>query len=196
MQRDITRWCRECIPCQVSKTTRHTIPVLQEIPVPHRRFTEVTLDLVGPLPPSQGFRYLLTMINRSTRWFECLKLKDITASSVISGFLRAWVSRYGVPVTVVTDQGGQFTGSLWATLCTKLSIHHGVTSSFHPEANGLIERMHRRLKPSLRAKCQSSSWSTELPLILLGIRSAPRETDAISSFERVLGVPPILPGDY
>ena len=101
--KDITRWCRECIPCQASKSTRHTVPELQEIPVPHRHFTEVNLDLVGPLPPSQGYRYLLTMIDRPTRWFECLELNDITASSVVSGFLRAWVSRYSVPVTIVTD---------------------------------------------------------------------------------------------
>ena len=80
-------------------------------------------------------------------------------------------------------------------MCTKLSIQHRVTSSFHPQANGLIERMHCTLKASLRAKF-SLSWSAELPLILLRILSAPRETAAISSFERVFDVPPILPGNY
>ena len=113
----------------------------------------------------------------------------------VRGFLQAWVSCYGVPVTVVTDKGGQFTGDLWSTMCTKLSIHHRTTSSFHPKANGLIERMHRTLKQSLRAKCQSSTWSAELPLILLRIRSAPHETDSILSFEQVFRVPPILSVD-
>ena len=63
MQSDISRWCKECTSCQTSKVTRHTVPELWEIPVPSRRFTEVNIDIVGPLPPSQGFRYLLTMID-------------------------------------------------------------------------------------------------------------------------------------
>ena len=70
MQSDISRWCKECIPCQVSKVTKHTVPELWEIAVPSRRFTKVNLDIVGPLPPSQGFRYLLTMIDRNTRWIR------------------------------------------------------------------------------------------------------------------------------
>ena len=49
---DISRWCKECIPCQVSKVFKHTIPQLQEIPVPARRFPEVSLNTMGPLPPS------------------------------------------------------------------------------------------------------------------------------------------------
>ena len=67
MQGDISRWCKECVPCQVSKVTKHTVPKLREIPVPSRWFTEVSLDILGPLPPLQGFRYLLTMIDRNTR---------------------------------------------------------------------------------------------------------------------------------
>ena len=54
--------------------------------------------------------------------------------------------------------------------------------------------MHRNLKASLRAKCTSASWTSELPLILLGLRSAPRESDAISSFEWTFGVP-LISGD-
>ena len=81
-------------------------------------------------------------------------------------------------------------------MCKKLHISHRTTTSYHPESNGMIERIHRNLKASLRAKCTSSNWTSELPLILLGLRSAPRESDSISSFERTFGVPPILPGDF
>ena len=49
---DISRWCKECIPCQVSKVIKHMVPELREIPVPTRRFTEVNLDILGALPPS------------------------------------------------------------------------------------------------------------------------------------------------
>ena len=178
MQSDISRWC---IPCQMSKITRHTVHKLREIPMPSRRFTEVNLDTVGPLPLSQGFRYLLTMMDRNTRWIKVTELEDISAPAVVSGFIRTWVTRYGVPITAVTDRGCQFTGELWSTMCKKLHISHWTTTSYHPESNGMIEHVHRNLKASLRAKCISSTWTSELPLILLGLRSAPRESDSIST---------------
>ena len=140
------------------------------------------------MPPSQGFRYLLTMIDRNTRWLEVSELDNISASAVVSGFLQTWVSRCRVPVTEVTDRGCQFTGELWSTMYKKLHIFHWTTTSYHPKSNGIIERVHRNLKDSMRAKCTSSSWTSELPLILLGLRSAPRDSDAISSFERTFGV--------
>ena len=65
--------------------------------MPSRRFTEVNVDIVGPLPPSQGFRYLLTIIDRNTRWIEVVELQDISAPTVVSSFIRTWIARYGVP---------------------------------------------------------------------------------------------------
>ena len=88
MQADISRWCKECIPCQVSKVTKHMAPELREIPLPSRRFTEVNINIVGPLPPLQGFRYLLTIIDRNTRWLEITELDNISASAILSGFIR------------------------------------------------------------------------------------------------------------
>ena len=89
MQSDISSWCKECNPCQTSKVTRHTVPELREIPVPSRRFTEVNIDIVGPLPPSQGFCYLLMMIDRNTRWIEVTELYEISTSTVVTGFIQS-----------------------------------------------------------------------------------------------------------
>ena len=88
---------------------------------------------------------------------DITELDDVNASTVVLGFLRTWVLRYGVPVTVVTDRCCQFTGKLWSTMCKKLHISHRTTTSYHPESNRMIERVHRTLKASLRAKCQSTS---------------------------------------
>ena len=59
------------------------------------------------------------------------------------------------------------------TMCKKLHISLCTTTSYHPESNGMIKRVHRTLKASLRAECQYASWTSELPLILLGLWSAP-----------------------
>ena len=101
MQGDLSRWCKECIPCQVSKVTKHTIPPLREMPVPSRRFTEVNLDIVGPLPPLQGFSYLLTMIDRNTRWYEVTELDEVTATTVVPSL----TENLGVQVWSPRDHG-------------------------------------------------------------------------------------------
>ena len=108
----MTRWCRECTACQVSKVTKHNVPALWEIPVPSRRFTEVNLNIVGPLPSSQWFCYILTMIYRNTRWFEVAELQDVNATTVVAAFMRMWVSRYGVHVILVTDRGNPIHGGV------------------------------------------------------------------------------------
>ena len=71
---------------------------------------------MGPLPQSGGFTYLLTMIDRFTRWPEVIPLSDCTATSVALAFTSHWVARFGVPTSITTDQGRLFESSLWSQL--------------------------------------------------------------------------------
>ena len=108
MRSDVLRLARDCLACTASKTTRHILSPLVHRPVPGARFSSLHSDLVGPLPPSEGFRYLLTVIDRSTRQVEVIPLADMTATAL----LLYWISCFGVPVDITTDQGRQFTSSL------------------------------------------------------------------------------------
>ena len=80
----------------------------------------VHIDLVGPLPPSRGFTYLLTCVDRFSRWPEAIPLTHITAEAVAQAFLHGWISRFGVPSTIITDCGRQFESQLWNMLMTFL----------------------------------------------------------------------------
>jgi transposase InsO family protein len=71
---------------------------------------------------------------------------------------------------------------------------HKLTTAFHPQANGAVERFHRRLKDSLRARLASSDWPQHLPWVMLGLRAAPREDSGLSAAELVFGAPLSLPG--
>jgi transposase InsO family protein len=84
--------------------------------------------------------------------------------------------------------------SSWAALCSRLGIAHITTTSFHPQSNGMVERAHRQIKDSLRARLAGSQWPEHLPWVLLGLRAAPKDDAAVSSAELVLGVPLHLPG--
>jgi hypothetical protein len=107
-----------------------------------------------------------------------------------------WVSRFGVPATITSDRGAQFTSPLWAGLCSLLNIQHSPTSAYHPQSKGLVERFHRRLKDAFRSRAAAADWHNHLPRVMLGIRASFREGSEFSPAEAVFGSQLILPGQF
>ena len=162
---------------QKAKITKHTTAPLQSIPVPSRRFTHVHANLVNPLPVSSGgHSHVMTIIDRSTRWVEVLPLSSTTATACTDAFVAGWVSRFGVPASITTDRGVQFTSAVWTILCQRLCIQHCTTTAYHPQSNGVVERFHRQLKDALRARLAAADRPSHLPWVLLGLRSVPKKT--------------------
>jgi cleavage and polyadenylation specificity factor subunit 1 len=103
MNSQINKWSQECVRCQRSKIHRHTKTIPHKINIPHGRFEHIHIDLVGPLPISNGYRYLLTAIDRNTRWPEVYPLKDTSTNTIVDTLEREFVSRFGVPLEVTSD---------------------------------------------------------------------------------------------
>ena len=99
-----------------------------------------------------GFKYLFTIIDRFSRWVEVVPVTDISADTCIQALMHGWISRYGVPGDIVADRGAQFTSSLWRRLSELFGIKCSNTTAYHPQANGMIERVHRQLKAALMAR--------------------------------------------
>jgi cleavage and polyadenylation specificity factor subunit 1 len=97
---------------------------------------------------------------------------------------------------VTTDQGTQFESKLFNELSKLLGTHHIRTTPYHPQSNGMVERLHRQLKAAIKARGNSVHWFHELPFVLLGIRSAIKEDLKCSSAELVYGQSLRLPGDF
>jgi len=192
---DVKTWCAACAACARAKVTVQPISPVESIPIPKGRFSHVHVDIVGPLPTTTaGFSYLFTMVDRATRWPEAVPLKGISARECADAFTAHWVARFGVPETLTSDQGTQFTGSLWKCLCSTLGIKHITTSAYHPQSNGLVERWHRSLKAALRARGGYEGWDEHLPWALLGLRAQPKEEAGVSAAEATLGFNVRLPG--
>ena len=98
-----------------------------------------------------------------------------------------WISLYGLPKTIITDRGSNFTSNLWQDLTKHLGFKLQHTTSYNPESNGLIERLNRTLKSALRATCIDHTWANSLPWIMLDLRSAPHEALHASPAKVVYG---------
>ena len=79
----------------------------QHISVPSRCFSHIHVDLVGPLPASEGFTHLFMVIDRTIRW--------TSVAACAHALFRGWIARFGVPAMMTSDRGTQFT--LLCVLC-------------------------------------------------------------------------------
>ncbi|GBM00130.1 Retrovirus-related Pol polyprotein from transposon 412 [Araneus ventricosus] len=129
----------------------------------------MALDILGPLPvTTKGNRYVLVLMDYFTKWPEVIPIPDQEASTLAEELVRAWISRYGVPMILHSDQGTNFNSALFTELCKLLGILKTLTTALHPESDGMVERFNRTILNhlSLFVSKNQTDWDTHLPLFL------------------------------
>ena len=188
MGQQVIEHCRSCEVCQrCNKVKARKVPLVKR-EVLSEPFEVLAFDLVGPFPKGKGgYTYVLTAICMSSKWPEAVPLKSITARAVATGMIEVF-SRTGIPLQLLTDQGSQFLSSLVTHLCKDLMIDKIRTAPYHPECNGVVERMHGTLGPMLtKASKLGLDWVGQLPFALFALRSAPNKDTLFSPFQLVYG---------
>ena len=119
-----------------------------------------------------------------------------TAEEVALNFMRYIVLQYGIPSSVVTDQGTQFMGNVFKRSCKLLRIHKLNTSAYHPESNGALERAHKTMREYLRCFCypkgtHSHKW---LPFACFVYNTTPHTLTKFTPYEILFGRKANVPG--
>ncbi|GBP60552.1 hypothetical protein EVAR_97807_1 [Eumeta japonica] len=132
----------------MSKSEDKSTP-LTKFHLPRARLTQIHIDLIGPLPPSHGYCYCLTVIDRFTRWPEIIPIVNITVETVVKALLSDWIARFGCPVDIATDRAAQFESSLFQYLTIIIGFEHRRSTAYHSVCDDLIEPCYRQLKAAI-----------------------------------------------
>ncbi|KAK3534931.1 hypothetical protein QTP70_002016 [Hemibagrus guttatus] len=129
--------------------TKHYVPsnlrirVLQWV---HTSLCSGHPDFVTDLPPSNGFTTILVIIDRFSKACRLILLKGLPTAMETAQSLFHHVFRvYGIPEDIVSDRGTQFTSQVWKAFCKQLDINISLTSGYHPQSNGQVERLNQEI---------------------------------------------------
>ena len=155
----------------------------------------VAMDIVGPFPlSSTGHRYVLTVMDHASAWVEAYPLPQKSGFQVLNKFNTEWISRYGAPAVLITDQGAEFNNTDFRQYLRDLGIQHRRSTPYHPQTNGKLERAHRTIKGILRklANNRLDDWESCLAQALWAYRITPKPNGFTPYFLH-LGRNPDLP---
>ena len=158
----------------------------------------VALDVIGPLPTtSRGNRFILVVCDCFTKWPEAYAIPDHKATTVASKLVEGWISRYGLMKTLHSDQGRDFESDTFQSLMKILGIQKTTTTSYHPQSDGLVERLNRTLKNMLSKLVNESQddWDSLIPQTLMAYRTATQSSTGITPYRMMFGREARLPVD-
>ncbi|XP_047489159.1 uncharacterized protein LOC125039363 [Penaeus chinensis] len=105
-----------------------------------RPFERVHMDIVGPYPESEGFRYILTVVDALTKYLVAIPLKSKDSLEVAKAFMNGFIYKEGTPRQVIPDGGGEFVNELFKKLTEEFGMDKRTITPYHPSSNGQVER--------------------------------------------------------
>ena len=139
----------------------------------------IGIDITGSRPrSSNGYEYILTVMDHFSRWSEAYPLRDHGAPTVARLLIDQLFSRFGHPGQILSDQGKEFDGQLIHELCKWMEIDKIRTSLYHSALNGMVERFHRTLNFMLAKFVTENQrdWDTKVPLVMAAYRTFIHDT--------------------
>jgi transposase InsO family protein len=178
MQKDVYKYVSNCMECQINnnaKITAHPRPMT----LPSKPWSHLATDHVGPFPMSDGgYRYILTIVDRYTRYAEAIPVADTSATTTAQAIVKHIICRYGMFDVLLSDRGPSFTSEIFKHVMQQFGVKHIKTTAYHPKSNGAIERFNKTLKKMLKlwVNRQHTDWDVLLPFALFAYNSSVHST--------------------
>jgi transposase InsO family protein len=159
------------------------------------------LDIVGPLRKAPvGYTHLLVTIDKFSKWVEARPIMNLIAEQAMF-FFTDIIHRFGVPNSIITDNGSQFTGIKFLEFSDDHHIRVDWAAVTHPQTNDQVERANdmilQGLKPRIFDRLNKSGrkWLQELPSVIWSLRTTPSRATRFTPFFLVYGEEAVLPTD-
>ncbi|KAH9250495.1 hypothetical protein BASA81_011669 [Batrachochytrium salamandrivorans] len=183
MKKDIKDFISRCPQCQLNQSASgiHSPLPIRPVPPVALPFERWGIDFYGPMAETKsGNRYLITCIDYATRWVLAKPVREMTESAV-AAFLYDLMMTYGAPFEIISDRGKSFLAEGIDLFERENKIRHLATTPYHPQTNGMVERMHAMLGHGLTTLTNESRdrWDEFLPQTLLALRT---RTHAVTGF--------------
>lgn len=144
------------------------------VPTPKGPMRELVIDFVDMIRPVEGKRYMLVVVDRFSQWTEACPTKPKDAQSVAKFLCREVLIRWGLPDRISSDNGKEFVDKTVKLIFQKLGIKQQLGAVYHPQSQGICEKMNAVLKNHIAKICQHTAlnWVAALPLALMACRSS------------------------
>jgi hypothetical protein len=185
MRDSISKYINECIVCGQAKYERNPIrPRFQVVPPANKPFEIIHADTFTV----ENVKYL-TIIDSFTKYAQAYRLPDGTAPSIIKALLN-YCTHHGLPLTLVTDQGTEFTNQLLAEFLRVHKVNHRKIAAHAPNENGIIEKFHSTILEHLRIlklENRDSHSRNLMPYALLAYNSSIHSLTKCRPFDIITG---------
>ena len=181
MAKDCVEFVKGCVKCQEMDRTNPKPSKMIERPIVTKPFTDVAIDIVEPFPTAKGrYRFMLTCIDSASRWPEAIPIRTTTTRVVIK-CLTSIFTRWGFPEKLTSDNGSQFTSKTFTCWLRDKGIAHSRSTPYHPQGNGVVERLHRTLNTVVgKIITSKGDWAEALPMALFFLRCTPSSSTGLA----------------
>jgi len=192
MSTESAEYVRTCDTCQRIKPSRQNTPgLLMPLPVPEQIDSHWTMDFITGLPKTA--RGCDAIQGHYSRGGSIKRLaatnQTVTASRAAEIFVSSVVRHHGVPASVVSDRGPQFTARFWQALMARMGTQLHMSTANHPQSDGKSEREGGTLETWLRAFCTEhpEDWDLLLPLAELALNCTPSSAAGVEPYQLLYG---------
>ena len=199
MVKDVEDYVRSCDNCQRNKwPKRKPLGLLYPHDRPGGRWETIALDFIVQLPTTKEGKYdaILTVVDGFSKRTHFIPCNGTVDAAETAQLLRNHVIKlHGYPQCIISDRGSVFTSTIWTELFKSLKARQNLSSSYHPQTDGMSEKQNDIIECCIRAftNYQQDDWDQYLPDFELAINASKNGSSGLSPQELDTGLEPFLP---